>query len=72
MLAFISYCCKKRIERKCDLLTVEDIVFAMEHLSKDDFKKLLKYYIKSRSQRDEEERQTHTNTNTKQARARSS
>jgi hypothetical protein len=52
------------------MLTVEDIVFAMEHLPRDDFKKLLKYYIKSRSQRDEEERQTLTNT--RQVRARSS
>jgi hypothetical protein len=53
------------------MLTVEDIVFAMEHLPRDEFKKLLKYYIKSRSQRDEEERRALT-TNTKQVHARSS
>jgi len=72
MLGFVFYCCKKRNDRKGDMLTVEDIVFAMEHLPRDDFKKLLKYYIKSRSQRDEEERQTLPNTNTKQVRSRSS
>jgi hypothetical protein len=53
LLEFIcESCCGKRIKNKRALLTVEDIVLAMEHLPRDQFKKLLKYYVKTRSERE--------------------
>ena len=49
--------CGKRSVKTQALLTVEDIVLAMERLPRDEFKMLLKYYIRSRSERDTAERE---------------
>ena len=52
MLECIYERCGRRLTNKPAPLTVEDIVLAMELLPRDQFKKVLKYYIRARSERE--------------------
>ena len=53
ILECIYECCGRRLtNNKPAPLTVEDIVLAMEMLPRDQFKKVLKYYVRARSERE--------------------
>lgn len=52
ILAFIYDCCfgkSKLANSRSPVMSVEDVVLAMEALSKDDFRKVLKRYVELRS-----------------------